>query len=254
MALGALAICWRDSSLKAYNMLGKHLPDFNNKTVIEIAHDAGYIHFLAHPCCQKWLTKTFLGHLQIKELDWGLFRLPYWFKVSHDLCQACLIWGSAWFVCVYVSVISWTWTCYHWWPHLFPMMFTWWYKFLSFSEKKKKSSCNTVLIDIVNIIVFCHICLFVCLSISQFVCFSTKSFTTDHNFWMVSHRAFIFHMCIPYGRPFIFAPRSRSWVLSPGRISRSYFAKKWLSHGHICLVGYFCFFIVATGCPSERRP
>lgn len=81
MALGALAICWRDSSTRAYSMLGKRLPDFNNKTVIEIAHDAGYIHFLAHPCCQKWLTKKFFGNLQVKEMDWGLCRLPYWFKV-----------------------------------------------------------------------------------------------------------------------------------------------------------------------------
>ena len=82
MALGTLAICWRDSSVQAYHLLGKRLPDFNNKTVIEIAHDAGYIHFLAHPCCQKWLTKKFFGHLQVKELDWGFGRLPYWFKVS----------------------------------------------------------------------------------------------------------------------------------------------------------------------------
>ncbi|XP_052792596.1 transient receptor potential cation channel subfamily M member 2-like isoform X1 [Mya arenaria] len=81
MALGALAICWRDSSVQAYHMLGRRLTDFNNKSVIEIAHDAGYIHFLAHPCCQKWLTKKFFGHLQVKELDWGFGRLPYWFKI-----------------------------------------------------------------------------------------------------------------------------------------------------------------------------
>ena len=81
MALGALSICWRDSSVQAYNMLGKQLSDFNDKTVIEIAHDAEYIHFLAHPCCQKWLTKRFHGQLQINELDWGIFKLPYWFKV-----------------------------------------------------------------------------------------------------------------------------------------------------------------------------
>ena len=82
MAVGVLAICWRDSSILAYNMLSKCHEDYNNKTVIEIAYDAAYIHFLAHPCCQKWLTKTFFGNLQVKELDWGIFRLPYWFKVS----------------------------------------------------------------------------------------------------------------------------------------------------------------------------
>ena len=82
MALGILAICWQDSSLLAYNMLSKRHEDYNNKTVVEIAYDAEYIHFLAHPCCQKWLSKSFFGNMQVKELNWGIFRLPYWFKVS----------------------------------------------------------------------------------------------------------------------------------------------------------------------------
>ncbi|WAQ99063.1 TMP2L-like protein, partial [Mya arenaria] len=81
MAVGAMSICWRDCSVQAYHMLGRRLPDFNDKSVVEIAHDAGYINFLAHPCCQKWLTKKFFGNLHLKDLDWGLFRLPYWFKI-----------------------------------------------------------------------------------------------------------------------------------------------------------------------------
>ena len=82
MALGTLDISFRDSSAQAYSMLSRPLPDFNNKTAIEIAHDSGYLHFIAHPCCQKWLTKKLFGSIQVKELDWGVFRLPYWFKVS----------------------------------------------------------------------------------------------------------------------------------------------------------------------------
>ena len=82
MALGILEICWEDNSLLAYSMLSKRHEDYNDKTIIEIAYDAHYIHFLAHPCCQKWLTKTFFGNLQVKDLNWGLFRLPHWFKVS----------------------------------------------------------------------------------------------------------------------------------------------------------------------------
>ncbi|KAL3880135.1 hypothetical protein ACJMK2_032401 [Sinanodonta woodiana] len=81
MALGVLDICYRESSVLAFDVLSKRLPDFNSKTVIEIAHEAGYIHFIAHPCCQKWLTKEFFGSVQVKELDWGPFRLPYWFKI-----------------------------------------------------------------------------------------------------------------------------------------------------------------------------
>ncbi|XP_052825070.1 transient receptor potential cation channel subfamily M member 2 [Octopus bimaculoides] len=81
MALGTLDISFRDSSAQAYSMLSRPLPDFNNKTAIEIAHDSGYLHFIAHPCCQKWLTKKLFGSIQVKELDWGVFRLPYWFKI-----------------------------------------------------------------------------------------------------------------------------------------------------------------------------
>lgn len=81
MALGTLDISFRDSSAQAYSMLSRPLPDFNNKTSIEIAHDSGYLHFIAHPCCQKWLTKKLFGSIQVKELDWGVFRLPYWFKI-----------------------------------------------------------------------------------------------------------------------------------------------------------------------------
>ncbi|KAH3781607.1 hypothetical protein DPMN_159507 [Dreissena polymorpha] len=85
MALGALEICWRDASAQAFHMLGRKLSDFDKKTVVELAHDAGAIYFLGHPCCQRWLTKRFFGALHIKELDWGLYRLPYWFKVSGSI-------------------------------------------------------------------------------------------------------------------------------------------------------------------------
>ncbi|KAH3781577.1 transient receptor potential cation channel subfamily M member-like 2 isoform X2 [Dreissena polymorpha] len=81
MALGALNICFKDASAQALYMLGKQLPDYNDKTVVEIAHDARAIHFMAHPCVQKWLTQLFMGNLHVKELEWGFFRLPYWFKI-----------------------------------------------------------------------------------------------------------------------------------------------------------------------------
>lgn len=82
MALGVLDISFRESSFQAYSMLSKPLPDFNNKTTIEIAHGAGCLQFISHPCCQKWLTKKLLGPIIVKELEWGVFRLPDWFKVS----------------------------------------------------------------------------------------------------------------------------------------------------------------------------
>ena len=81
-ALGVMDIGYMDSSEQTYSMLSAPLKDFNNKTSIEIAHDAGYIGFIAHPCCQKWLTRKLFGAIQVKELDLGFLTLPNWFKVN----------------------------------------------------------------------------------------------------------------------------------------------------------------------------
>ena len=37
--------------------------------------------FIAHPCCQKWITKKFHGDIDIRELNFGLFKIPTWMKV-----------------------------------------------------------------------------------------------------------------------------------------------------------------------------
>ena len=44
------------------------------------------------------------------------------------------------------------------------------------------------------------------------VCLSAKNFNIGHNFWMVSDRTFMFHMCIPSCKTFSSVPRSRSNV------------------------------------------
>ncbi|KAJ8317915.1 hypothetical protein KUTeg_003006 [Tegillarca granosa] len=81
MALGVLDISFTDSSAQAYSMLSKPLPDFNNKTPIQIAHESNYMNFIAHPCCQRWLTSKLFGAIQVRELDRGVFRIPYWMKI-----------------------------------------------------------------------------------------------------------------------------------------------------------------------------
>ncbi|KAL1469811.1 hypothetical protein MTO96_024793 [Rhipicephalus appendiculatus] len=37
--------------------------------------------FLAHPCCQKWLTNQFLGRISVRDITWGFFSIPLWLKV-----------------------------------------------------------------------------------------------------------------------------------------------------------------------------
>ena len=42
----------------------------------------GNKHFIAHPCCQKWLTQRWFGNIHIRELDWGgPFKMPDGLKV-----------------------------------------------------------------------------------------------------------------------------------------------------------------------------
>ena len=39
--------------------------------------------FIAHPCCQKWITKKFYGGLDIREMSFGIFKLSTWIKVRY---------------------------------------------------------------------------------------------------------------------------------------------------------------------------
>jgi hypothetical protein len=55
--------------LNTIAFLDKRLDDFNNKTIIELAHIAKNKHFIAHSVCQKWLNRRWAGNLLIKKLD-----------------------------------------------------------------------------------------------------------------------------------------------------------------------------------------
>ena len=42
--------------------------------------------FISHPCCQKWITKKFYGGIDIREMNFGLFKIPTWMKVLVLIC------------------------------------------------------------------------------------------------------------------------------------------------------------------------
>lgn len=70
------------SDNRVYDVLNRKNADLNNLTVIELAYNSDNKEFLAHPCCQKWITKKFYGSIEIRELSYGLFELPIWIKVK----------------------------------------------------------------------------------------------------------------------------------------------------------------------------
>ncbi|XP_048243432.1 transient receptor potential cation channel subfamily M member-like 2 [Haliotis rufescens] len=81
MAVSLLDLCYKDSTNQAFQALNKTLQDFNDKTVVEIARMGKNKWFIAHPCCQKWLSRRWYGNLHIRELDWGQPTLPDWLKI-----------------------------------------------------------------------------------------------------------------------------------------------------------------------------
>lgn len=81
MAVKLLDLAYKDSSIIAINSLDKRLPDFNDKTAIEIAHIARNKFFIAHTICQKWLDKRWRGKLQIRELQLGALKIADWLMV-----------------------------------------------------------------------------------------------------------------------------------------------------------------------------
>lgn len=81
MAIGVLDLCYSVATCRAFDVLSEEGPDWNYKTAVDIAANARTRSFLAHPCCQKWLTNTFLGEIRIRELSWGFITVPAFAKV-----------------------------------------------------------------------------------------------------------------------------------------------------------------------------
>lgn len=76
-----LDLSYSDSCLNTIASLDEKFPELNNKTTIKLAHIARNKFFIAHKSCQKWLVQRWHGNLLIREVDYGVFKLPNWLKV-----------------------------------------------------------------------------------------------------------------------------------------------------------------------------
>jgi len=88
MAVGVLDECYEISALRALDLLSEQSADWNYKTAVELSANEATKDFLAHPCCQRWLTETFLGNIRFRESSWGRFGVPLLIKI---LCSAFFI-------------------------------------------------------------------------------------------------------------------------------------------------------------------
>ena len=80
-ANGVLDVCYNEDVNRANNVLNQTIQNWNYKTAVDIAANAQLRQFLAHPCCQKFLTNTFLGDIRLRELNWGLVTFPPSIKI-----------------------------------------------------------------------------------------------------------------------------------------------------------------------------
>ena len=80
-AIGVLDLSFTQSDLRVDDVLNVKNRDLNDLNVIELAYNSGNKEFLAHPCCQKWITKKFYGSINVRELNFGIVKLPTWMKI-----------------------------------------------------------------------------------------------------------------------------------------------------------------------------
>jgi hypothetical protein len=73
---------FQDNDPRSYSVLTLKQPDWNDCTLLELAYNAKNLDFIAHPCCQKILTKRLFGDIQIRENERNaLVEVPTWVKV-----------------------------------------------------------------------------------------------------------------------------------------------------------------------------
>lgn len=81
-AIGVLENSFQDNDPRSYSVLSEKYPDWNDLTVLELAYNAKNRDFIAHPCCQKILTKRLFGSIQVRDVDNGFIEVPAWIKVT----------------------------------------------------------------------------------------------------------------------------------------------------------------------------
>eukprot|EP00058_Branchiostoma_floridae_P014792 XP_002600280.1 hypothetical protein BRAFLDRAFT_118277 [Branchiostoma floridae] len=93
LAVGVLDTGYKESTNKATDILNEMIPDLKVKTAIEVAYDSKCKKFIAHPCCRKWVKRTYMGGISVKKTMANF--LPGWLKI---LLSAFLIFPMFFFI------------------------------------------------------------------------------------------------------------------------------------------------------------
>ncbi|VEL16789.1 unnamed protein product [Protopolystoma xenopodis] len=71
-AEGVLNECYREDEHRAQLIINHELVHYGRSSVIKLAAEGQSIKFMAHPCCQDFLTNTWNGNLSTKN---SVFRV-----------------------------------------------------------------------------------------------------------------------------------------------------------------------------------
>ncbi|CAF0787906.1 unnamed protein product [Didymodactylos carnosus] len=91
-AVGVLDKSFNEDDTRTFEMLDEKHPDWNHMATVELAYNAENKEFMAHAACQKWLTRQFYGEITPRELSWGLFKTPDYFKIISSACLIFPMW------------------------------------------------------------------------------------------------------------------------------------------------------------------
>lgn len=76
-----LNMAYKESLDRAFDLLDPEFPDFGRRTPVQLAYDAKNRWFLAHPCCQKWINRLYMGNIVIASDHPGALHIPEFLKI-----------------------------------------------------------------------------------------------------------------------------------------------------------------------------
>ena len=76
-----LNMAYKESLDRAFDLLDREFPDFGRRTPVQLAYDAKNRWFLAHPCCQKWINRLYMGNIVIASDHPDAFHIPEFLKI-----------------------------------------------------------------------------------------------------------------------------------------------------------------------------
>ncbi|XP_054157620.1 protein ced-11-like [Oppia nitens] len=80
-AITVLDVVYKDSALRAEQVLLESSRDWNYRTALDLAAFGKFKTFFIHPACQRRLTNQIYGNITVKDVRIGVFRLPLMCKL-----------------------------------------------------------------------------------------------------------------------------------------------------------------------------